>query len=303
MKFITMNAKRILSILLVLTLQMQTVSSSIVVSSAKGSTLGDPVTTFAVTVAVLGGNGTAVAVPENVNVGENGVVNFTPDAGYHVFLVTDNDVDVTALVLSNVYTIVNVQAAHVVNVTYALNEYALNVNVETTMTGLVNGVETLTQTLTHGTVVTLTAEPAKGYVFSHWTVDGTDAGTVNPLVLTMDAPKTVVAIFVADPNVVLAQSLVTFFEENTVLGTLTGLGKTAQAQQGKLKAFDNKLKAVVHALEAGDTADAVGLLTSTAAKVDGELTPPDFVGGDQSAELLARIQALIATLPAIVVPQ
>jgi uncharacterized repeat protein (TIGR02543 family) len=49
---------------------------------------------------------------------------------------------------------------------------------------------------TIGTNATLTATPALGYVFSGWTGDA--SGTDNPLTLTMDAEKTVGAIFVQD---------------------------------------------------------------------------------------------------------
>ena len=48
-----------------------------------------------------------------------------------------------------------------------------------------------------GEQVTLTAVPSFGYIFSAW---GNDAsGTTNPLVLTMDAPKTVSAVFEVAP--------------------------------------------------------------------------------------------------------
>ena len=292
-----MTLKRIASILMILVLPMQTVSSNLIASTAKGNNLIAPENSFTITAIVDGGHGTAIAASDLVEAGQSAVITITPDVGYHIETVTDNDTDVLALVSAGVYTISDVQAEHEVKVTFAINQYALNVTVETAGTGKVNDEESLAQTLDHGTVVTLTAQPAKGYFFDHWLINSTDQVTDNPLILTMDAPKTIVAVFTADPNVVSAKAIVAFFEENTVLGTLTGIGKTAQAQQGKLKAFDNKLKAVVHALEAGETADVVGLLTSTAAKVDGELNPPDFIAGDQSDELLAMIQALIASLP------
>ena len=47
-----------------------------------------------------------------------------------------------------------------------------------------------------GSVATVTASPASGYVFSVWT--GDDAGTNNPLSLTMDSAKTIGAIFTKD---------------------------------------------------------------------------------------------------------
>lgn len=301
MKFLSMYLKRILSIVLVLTLQMQTVSSSTIVGSTPGKTLSEPTTSLTIGVSVDGGHGTAVADLSSVEPGQSALITITPDVGYHIAGVTDNSADVLALVISGVYTLTDVQIEHQIVVTFAINEYTLDLSVQTPSTGLVNGVETLTWTSTHGSEITLVAVPASGYVFLHWLVNGDEAGSDPTYVLTLDGPKTVVAVFGNDPDLVKAQELVTFFEENTVLGTLTGLGKTEQAQKNRLKAFLNKLNAVVHALEAGETQDAVGLLTSTLAKVDGELNPPDFIGGDQSDELKALIQALIDQLPELIV--
>lgn len=298
MNFIT-NFKKILSILLVLTLQTQTISSSLVIKTAAGSNLADPVTTVAITATVTGEHGTAVAAPELAEIGRSAIVTITPDLGYHIATVLDNDIDVLASVVSGVYTITDVQVPHTIVVTFAINEYALAVSIETALTGTVNGVYSISQTLTHGSEIVLTAEPAQGYLFSHWLINGEAAGSDNPLTLTMDGPKTVIAVFTDDPLLLSAKALVTFFEENTVLGTLTGIAKTDKAQKNRLKAFDNKLKAVVNCLREGNTNDAVGLLTSTLAKVDGELNPPDFVGGDQSDELAAMIQALIDALPPV----
>lgn len=302
MRFLTLSLKRILSLALVLMIQVptQTISSSVVNDTVHGLPVIDPVTTHTITLSVPTGHGTAISLPEVVDAGQNAVITLTPELGYHIQSVTDNNVDVTAMALTGLYTILAVDTDHTVVVGYAINEYALSVSVDTPMTGLVNGESTLTSTLTHGTQITLTPQPSKGFVFSHWTINALDAGNSSPLVITMDEAKTVVAVFVAEPNLVLAKALVSFFEDNTVLGTLTGVAKTDKAQQGKLKAFDNKLKAVVHTLEAGNVDDAIALLTSTAKKIDGELNPPDFVSGDQSDELYALIQALIASLsPAV----
>lgn len=55
-----------------------------------------------------------------------------------------------------------------------------------------------------GTPVELTAMPNEHYYFSSWTVDGESAGAGNPLQLTMDADKSVVANFVAIPQKTLS---------------------------------------------------------------------------------------------------
>jgi len=303
MKFLPITLKRILSIALVLTLQMQTVSSSTIVGSTQDKALGEPTTSLTIGVTVDGGHGTAVAASSSVEPGQNAVITITPEVGYHLESITDNTIDVTALVVEGDYTITDVQIEHQIVVTFQITEYTLDLTVLEPLTGTVNGVETLTWTSTYGSEITLVAVPAPGYVFLHWLVNTEEVGSDPTYVLTLNGPKTVVAVFGNDPNLVKAQELVTFFEDNTVLVTLVGLGKTEQAQKNHLKAFLNKLNAVVHALTAGETQDAVGLLTSTLAKVDGELNPPDFVGGDQSEALKALIQALIDQLPALVVEE
>ncbi len=49
----------------------------------------------------------------------------------------------------------------------------------------------------HGSTVVLTATPAPGYIFSSWSGDAT--GTTNPLTVTMDGNKTIVANFTQIP--------------------------------------------------------------------------------------------------------
>jgi len=50
-----------------------------------------------------------------------------------------------------------------------------------------------------GETVTLTAVPASGYVFQHWTVDGVAGENSNPLGLTMSVNRAVQASFVPLP--------------------------------------------------------------------------------------------------------
>ena len=53
----------------------------------------------------------------------------------------------------------------------------------------------------NGAVVTLTASPATGYRFAGWNGDAT--GKANPLTITMDAPRNIVAIFEPGPTATL----------------------------------------------------------------------------------------------------
>src|SRR6185295_13204505 len=54
-----------------------------------------------------------------------------------------------------------------------------------------------------GTTVTLTAVPASGWQFAGWS--GNLAGSVNPIAITMDANKSVVANFTPIPPVITTQ--------------------------------------------------------------------------------------------------
>ena len=56
-----------------------------------------------------------------------------------------------------------------------------------------------------GTLVTLTAVPNPGFVFSHWTGDLT--GSLNPETLNMDAAKSVIAVFVPETKVTISTNL------------------------------------------------------------------------------------------------
>ncbi len=72
---------------------------------------------------------------------------------------------------------------------FAINEYALRVEVQNGSVARSPNQETYA----HGTAVTLTATPGVGYRFTGWS--GSTTSTLNPLVLTMDSTKTLVANF------------------------------------------------------------------------------------------------------------
>jgi len=54
-----------------------------------------------------------------------------------------------------------------------------------------------TMSLTEGAVQGVMATPASGYSFVRWLVNGVDAGSANPIVITMDGDKTVQPVFEA----------------------------------------------------------------------------------------------------------
>jgi len=78
--------------------------------------------------------------------------------------------------------------------------YALSVTVSPSIGGSV-AKSPLQDEYAPGTAVTLTATPASGYAFTRW--EGDLTGTANPAAVTMDAAKSVVAVFSATTQYVL----------------------------------------------------------------------------------------------------
>lgn len=76
---------------------------------------------------------------------------------------------------------------------FELKNYELVVNTEGEGTVNKKIVEQQSKEYEHGTVVELTASPAKGYKFVEWTGDAT--GTENPVQITVENPQEVTAVF------------------------------------------------------------------------------------------------------------
>jgi len=51
------------------------------------------------------------------------------------------------------------------------------------------------QTYNQGTSAEVTATPASGWVFDHWSLDNSTVGNINPITVTMDSPHTLDAVF------------------------------------------------------------------------------------------------------------
>ncbi len=165
---------------------------------------------LAVTVA---GNGTVVRAPNQNDYASGTVVQLTPTpaTGWH-FTGWSGDASGAANPLS-----LTMDAAKNLTATFAINTYTL------TVSGA-NGTVTKSpdQALyDHGTAVTLTATPAVGYSFVNWTGDA--SGSTNPLGITMDANKTIGAVF----------STATF----TVTVQTAGSGSVAKSPDQPIYAF------------------------------------------------------------------
>jgi hypothetical protein len=118
--------------------------------------------------------------------GDDQQFSVTPDAGYHI---TDVLVDGSSQGAISTYTFTSVTDTHTISAGFAINTYTLAVNA-------LNGTVAKNPdqaTYDHGTNVELTATPSAGYHFANWSDDAT--GSVSPVIVAMDANKTVTANF------------------------------------------------------------------------------------------------------------
>jgi hypothetical protein len=111
----------------------------------------------------------------------------TPSTGYHILDVSVDDSSVGAV---GSYTFTNVQTNHTIEAEFELNTYTLFVNTNGNGLVLIQPNQTL---YNYGTYVKLTAVPAPGWHFTHWT--GNLGGTNNPDSILIDGDKTVTANF------------------------------------------------------------------------------------------------------------
>nr|WP_303646076.1 hypothetical protein [Candidatus Solincola tengchongensis] len=147
---------------------------------------------YLVNASVLSGQGTVNPTSQKVTYGESAQVKITPDPGWHIAGITDNGNPVTIADPSGMtYTLENVTENHLVEVVFELNTYAVACSVSPQGSGSVTG----TGNYTHGSQVTLTANPAAGYHFLRWTEGGTQVSTENPYKFTATANRTLVAVF------------------------------------------------------------------------------------------------------------
>jgi len=124
-----------------------------------------------------------------VNHGSNQAFTVTPSTVYHFDSLFVDGVHVDS---TTSYTFVNVTANHTIAAKFAINTYTLTVTA-TNGTVVKNPDQPIYD---HGTNVELSATPSTGYHFVDWTGDA--AGSVNPVMVTMDANKTVTANFAID---------------------------------------------------------------------------------------------------------
>ncbi|AUC13900.1 hypothetical protein BTO06_01460 [Tenacibaculum sp. SZ-18] len=143
--------------------------------------------TFALTINTTNGSVSTNPNPTNgtYDDGTSVTLTATPDAGYE-FVEWSGDASGTTNPL-----IITMDADKTITATFAPIQRTLTVNATngavTTDPNPTNG------TYDDGTSVTLTATPDAGYEFVEWSGDA--SGTTNPLIITMDADKTITATF------------------------------------------------------------------------------------------------------------
>ena len=121
------------------------------------------------------------------NYGDTVSVTATPDTGWEITTVT---IDGTAHTLPYSFTIISNTS---IDFTFTQIQHTLTVNITGNGTVSQNPSVPSSGRYNYGETVQLTAVPATGYQFDGWSGDLT--GTTNPESITMDADKTVTAIF------------------------------------------------------------------------------------------------------------
>ncbi|RLF59436.1 MAG: hypothetical protein DRN37_03860, partial [Thermoplasmata archaeon] len=130
---------------------------------------------------------------------------------------------------------------------FSLIQYSLTADVEPSGTGSVT-FNPSGGTYSVGTVVTVTAHPDPGYLFSHWSGDIT--GSDNPDSLTMDANKSITAHFIANSPPVVA---ITYPNEGVLLSGVITVQGTAYDENG-----NETLQKVEVKIDDGNWSDASG---------------------------------------------
>ncbi len=150
-------------------------------------------TVYTLTTRVVGGHGTLAPSSGSYPAGSVVTLTASPDAGYRVRVWSGTDHDDSTENTNSVAMTGN-RTVSVEFEAIPLPQYALQTAVSPAGAGSVARQPDAAQ-YAQGTSVTLTATPAGTYVFDHW--EGDLDGTENPRAITMDAARSVTAVFVA----------------------------------------------------------------------------------------------------------
>ena len=155
------------------------------------------INTYTIT-ATAGANGSiSPSGAVSVNSGDNATFTITPNAGYHVDVLT---VDGGSVPAATSYTFTNVTAAHTINVTFALNTYTI------TATAGANGSISPSGAVSvdHGANQSFTITPNAGYHVDILTVDGGPIPAATSYTFTnVTATHTIDVTFAVNPTPII----------------------------------------------------------------------------------------------------
>lgn len=121
-------------------------------------------------------------------------------------------------------------------------EFEITVTVSPTEAGTVSGGGTYEE----GSIVTLTATPNTGWVFSKW--EGDETGVSNPITVTMDANKAITAVFVEMIEIAGNWSGTDIEGDFTYTidnASLNSVYSTGNSVAGVVVSFDNSTSSVI----------------------------------------------------------
>jgi hypothetical protein len=154
--------------------------------------------TYTISASVSGGNGTIDPASQSVDYDGTATIDITPDVGYYIDTITDNDVPQP---IANPYVINNIKEDHAVVVTFALGTY----NVDATVDGGNGSVDPATQAVDYDGTATIDITPDAHYHIASITDNGTPQTVANPYVINnITEDHTVIVTFEIDTCTVSA---------------------------------------------------------------------------------------------------
>ncbi len=147
------------------------------------------INTYTITVTQTS-NGAISPGTSSANYGDTPTFTITPDTGYHIVDVLVDGSSVLSSLSQDTYTFSAISADQTITATYAINTYDLTVN-----TGQNGESNIASGSVSYGSVEDFVFAPDVGYSVSDVTVNGTDAGAVTYLRLTITGDTTVGVTF------------------------------------------------------------------------------------------------------------
>jgi len=153
-----------------------------------------PETYYTVSTTISCGSGTVAADPAKVRSGDFCIITINPASGFRLASITDNGIDVSALVSNNAYVIDNVDFNHTIVVSFTDDTFTLRYTAGEH--GSISG--NLLQTVVSGADGTeVEAIPENGFYFAGWSDGSTDNPRIDP---SLTGNISVKAVFIKDSS-------------------------------------------------------------------------------------------------------